>query len=158
MIEELQRLCEAAKSEHAAGALVEIVGNAKRVAADYQDDEEVQAIVETAHAGGKPVVAHAHREDEIRMGLKHGVDCFEHTGLATEPAYHEVLSARSEITLQFQGGVMTSEEAAAFARRPDRDDLVTLRRADDAAKVRGKVVADVEHWRRVLDEVAAKNA
>jgi len=47
----------------------------------------VKAVVETAHKGGKPVVAHAHREDEIRVGLKYGVDCFEHTGLATEPGY-----------------------------------------------------------------------
>ena len=43
--------------------------------------------------GGKPVVAHAHREDEIRVGLKHGVDCFEHTGLATEPGYPEDILA-----------------------------------------------------------------
>src|SRR6202521_2231863 len=50
-------------------------------------DDEVRAIVETAHRAGRPVVAHGHREDEIRIGLKHGVDCFEHTGLATEPVY-----------------------------------------------------------------------
>ena len=42
---------------------------------------------------GKPVVAHAHREDEIRIGLKHGVDCFEHTGLATEPGYPDDILA-----------------------------------------------------------------
>ncbi|HYT31015.1 MAG TPA: amidohydrolase family protein, partial [Thermoanaerobaculia bacterium] len=35
------------------------------------------------------VVAHGHREEEIRIGLKYGVDCFEHTGLATEPGYPE---------------------------------------------------------------------
>jgi hypothetical protein len=34
-----------------------------------------------------PVVAHAHRPDEIRRGLAVGVDCFEHTGLATAPEY-----------------------------------------------------------------------
>ena len=56
-------------------------------------DDEVTAVVETAHKGGKPVVAHAHREDEIRIGLKYGVDCFEHTGLATEPGYPEDILA-----------------------------------------------------------------
>ena len=61
----------------------------KLIDQDQLTDEEVQAVVETAHKGGKTVVAHAHREDEIRMGLKHGVDCFEHTGLATEPGYPE---------------------------------------------------------------------
>jgi imidazolonepropionase-like amidohydrolase len=61
----------------------------KLIDQDQMTDEEVRAIVEAAHRTGRPVVAHAHREDEIRVGLKHGVDCFEHTGLATEPGYPE---------------------------------------------------------------------
>ena len=65
----------------------------KMIDQDQLTDDEVKTIVETAHAGGKTVVAHAHREDEIRMGLKHGVDCFEHTGLATEPGYPEDILA-----------------------------------------------------------------
>jgi imidazolonepropionase-like amidohydrolase len=65
----------------------------KLIDQDQLTDEEVAAVVDTAHKGGKPVVAHAHREDEIRMGLKHGIDCFEHTGLATEPGYPEDILA-----------------------------------------------------------------
>jgi imidazolonepropionase-like amidohydrolase len=65
----------------------------KLIDQDQLTDEEVEAVVETAHKGGKPVAAHAHREDEIRMGLRHGVDCFEHTGLATEPGYPEDILA-----------------------------------------------------------------
>jgi imidazolonepropionase-like amidohydrolase len=61
----------------------------KLIDQDQMTEEEVRTVVETAHKSGKPVVAHAHREDEIRIGLKHGVDCFEHTGLATEPGYPE---------------------------------------------------------------------
>jgi len=49
----------------------------------------VDAIVDQAHKRGKTVAAHAHRSDEIRKGLKAGVDCFEHTGLATKPGYEE---------------------------------------------------------------------
>src|SRR5262245_28017001 len=56
---------------------------------DQMTEDEVAAVVATAHQGGKTVVAHAHREAEIRIGLKHNVDCFEHTGLATSPAYPE---------------------------------------------------------------------
>ncbi len=59
----------------------------KLIDQDQMTDPEVAAVVKTAHAAGKAVVAHAHREDEIRIGLKHNVDCFEHTGLATEPEY-----------------------------------------------------------------------
>jgi imidazolonepropionase-like amidohydrolase len=61
----------------------------KLIDQDQLTEEEVRAIVDAAHKAGKPVVAHAHREDEIRVGLKAGVDCFEHTGLATEPGYPE---------------------------------------------------------------------
>ena len=49
--------------------------------------EEVRAVVDEAHKAGKPVVAHAHRPEEIRRALAAGVDCLEHTGLATAPEY-----------------------------------------------------------------------
>lgn len=65
----------------------------KLIDQDQMTEEEVRAVVETAHKAKRPVVAHAHREDEIRVGLKHGVDCFEHTGLATEPGYPEDILA-----------------------------------------------------------------
>jgi imidazolonepropionase-like amidohydrolase len=65
----------------------------KLIDQDQLTDEEVAAVVRTAHGGGKPVVAHAHREDEIRVGLKHGVDGFEHTGLATAPGYPDDILA-----------------------------------------------------------------
>lgn len=56
---------------------------------DQMTMEELQAIVETAHAAGKHVVAHAHRAEEIRRAVKAGVDSIEHTGLATQPGYPE---------------------------------------------------------------------
>lgn len=65
----------------------------KLIDQDQLTDDEVAAVVQTAHKAGKAIVAHAHREDEIRMGLKHYVDCFEHTGLATEPGYPEDILA-----------------------------------------------------------------
>jgi imidazolonepropionase-like amidohydrolase len=79
-----------AKVKKVVDAGVDVV---KLIDQDQMTDDEVKAVVETAHAGGKPVVAHAHREDEIRVGLKYGVDCFEHTGLATEPGYPEDILA-----------------------------------------------------------------
>jgi len=54
---------------------------------DQMTLDELKAIVETAHAAGKHVVAHAHRAEEIRQGIRAGVDCFEHTGLGTQPGY-----------------------------------------------------------------------
>jgi imidazolonepropionase-like amidohydrolase len=61
----------------------------KLIDQDQMTQEEVNAIVDQAHKRGKTVAAHAHRSNEIRMGLKAGVDCFEHTGLATKPGYEE---------------------------------------------------------------------
>ncbi len=61
----------------------------KLIDQDQLDEEVVEAIVQTAHAHGLPVVAHGHRAEEIRVGLRHGVDDFEHTGLGTAPAYPE---------------------------------------------------------------------
>ncbi|HEX4530321.1 MAG TPA: HD domain-containing protein [Acidimicrobiia bacterium] len=70
--------------------------------------------------------------------------------LTTDPGYATFLSHRSEVTLGFQGGLMDAAEVAAFERRPDRADLVALRRADDAAKVRGKRVDPLESWLPVV--------
>jgi predicted HD phosphohydrolase len=78
--------------------------------------------------------------------------------LATDAGYAALLSARSEATLGFQGGVMTAAEVAEFERRPDRDDLVALRRADDAAKVRNAAVDPLDSWRPAVERVAALSA
>jgi imidazolonepropionase-like amidohydrolase len=59
----------------------------KMIDQDQMTMEEVQALVDEAHAHKLTVVAHSHRPDEIRRGLAAGVDCFEHTGLATAPEY-----------------------------------------------------------------------
>src|SRR5262245_49937501 len=59
----------------------------KMIDQDQMTMEEVQAVVDEAHKRKLPVVAHSHRPEEIRRGLKAGVDCFEHTGVATAPEY-----------------------------------------------------------------------
>jgi imidazolonepropionase-like amidohydrolase len=61
----------------------------KLVDQDQMTQEEINAIVEEAHKWKLKVVAHSHRPEEIRRGLIAGVDCFEHTGLATAPEYPE---------------------------------------------------------------------
>jgi predicted HD phosphohydrolase len=75
--------------------------------------------------------------------------------LATDRSYAARLSARSEVTLTFQGGVMDADECALFQQDPDHADLVILRRADDDAKVRGKVVPGIDRWRPVVELVAS---
>jgi imidazolonepropionase-like amidohydrolase len=59
----------------------------KLIDQDQMTMGEVEAVVDEAHKRKLPVVAHSHRPEEIRRGLLVGVDCFEHTGLATAPEY-----------------------------------------------------------------------
>ena len=59
----------------------------KLVDQDQMTMEEVHAVVDEAHKHDLPVVAHSHRPEEVRRGLKAGIDCFEHTGHATAPEY-----------------------------------------------------------------------
>lgn len=73
-----------AKTQKLIDAGVDLI---KVIDQDQMTLEELKAIVETAHAGGRHVVAHAHRAEEIRQGIRAGVDSFEHTGLGTQPGY-----------------------------------------------------------------------
>src|SRR3712207_4552515 len=65
----------------------------KLIDQDEMTIDEVRAVVDEAHRHRLPVVAHAHRPEEIRRGLLAGVDDFEHTGLATAPEYPPELMA-----------------------------------------------------------------
>lgn len=81
------------------------VDTIKLIDQDQMSDAEIAAIVDEAHKHGLPVVAHAHRPEEIRRGLKAGIDCFEHTGLAAAPEYPEdVIEALRERTADMSKG------------------------------------------------------
>jgi phosphonate degradation associated HDIG domain protein len=67
-----------------------------------------------------------------------------------EPRYLAGLSAASVESLSLQGGVMTRAEAEAYLALPHAREAVTLRRADDAAKVKGLRVAGLETYRGMV--------
>ena len=73
-----------AKTQKLIDAGVDLI---KVIDQDQMTLEELKAIVDTAHAAGRHVVAHSHRAEEIRQGIRAGVDSFEHTGLGTQPGY-----------------------------------------------------------------------
>jgi imidazolonepropionase-like amidohydrolase len=79
-----------AKIQQLAKAGVDVI---KLIDQDEMTDAEYMAVVDEAHKHGLRVVAHAHRPDEIRRGLKAGVDCFEHTGLSASPEYPDDIIA-----------------------------------------------------------------
>jgi imidazolonepropionase-like amidohydrolase len=91
-----------AKVQKLAAAGVDVI---KLIDQDQMTIDEVNAVVQEAHARNLPVVAHSHRPEEIRRGLAAGVDNFEHTGLATAPGYPEdILAAIRERTAQMNRG------------------------------------------------------
>lgn len=77
----------------------------KLIDQDEMTEAEYMAVVDEAHKNKLKVVAHSHRPDEIRRGLKAGVDNFEHTGLAAAPEYPEdILAAIKERTAKMSLG------------------------------------------------------
>ncbi|RDY58277.1 amidohydrolase family protein [Flagellimonas nanhaiensis] len=72
---------------------------------DQMTMDELTVVVDEAHKHNLKVVAHGHRPEEIRRGLKVGVDCFEHTGLSSAPQYpDDVMEMIKERTAQMNKG------------------------------------------------------
>jgi imidazolonepropionase-like amidohydrolase len=91
-----------AKVKRLADAGVDVI---KLIDQDEMSEAEVAAVIDEAHKRGKPVVAHAHRPEEIRRALKFGADCLEHTGLAAAPRYPEdIMDALRERTANMAAG------------------------------------------------------
>lgn len=91
-----------AKVRRLADAGVDVI---KLIDQDEMSEAEVAAVIDEAHKRGKPVVAHAHRPEEIRRALKFGADCLEHTGLAAAPRYPEdIMDALRERTANMAAG------------------------------------------------------
>jgi phosphonate degradation associated HDIG domain protein len=65
------------------------------------------------------------------------------------PEYYNKLSAASKATLEFQGGVMSSDEAAAFELDPDADLIIRFRYWDDMAKEVDIPVNNLAHLKEI---------
>jgi predicted HD phosphohydrolase len=72
----------------------------------------------------------------------------------TETTYRDTLNWGSTVSLENQGGDMTVDETSGFEHEALFMDAVTLRRADEAAKVAGLVVPGIEAWVDALRAVA----
>ena len=91
-----------AKVRRLAAAGVNVV---KLVDQDQMSEAEIAALVDEATKHKLAIVAHAHRPEEIRRALRHGINYFEHTGLGPAPEYPEdVIAALRERTGNMAAG------------------------------------------------------
>jgi len=72
--------------------------------------------------------------------------------------YVSRLSPGSVLTLEVQGGRLDDTERARLDAEPWLDAVLTLRRADDDAKVPGRDVPPLTHWRPIVERVASMRA
>lgn len=68
------------------------------------------------------------------------------------PNYYNQLSDASKKTLQFQGGVMTAEEAFAFEEDDLFDLYIAIRKWDDLAKKTQQPLPDLKQYRQMMTE------
>lgn len=125
----------------------------KVVDQDQMTMEEFRAIVDEAHLAKRPVVAHSHRPEEIRRGLLAGVDCFEHTGLASAPGYpDDIKGLIRERTAKMASGPLfwTPTVSGLLFYESLRDDPESL---DDPRWQEGLSPLIVEDIRQSLEHV-----
>ncbi|MGF2411589.1 HD domain-containing protein [Ferruginibacter sp.] len=68
------------------------------------------------------------------------------------PNYYNQLSDASKKTLQFQGGVMTAEEAFAFEEDGLFDLYIAIRKWDDLAKKTQQSLPDLKQYKQMMTE------
>jgi imidazolonepropionase-like amidohydrolase len=73
-------------------------------------DEELLSIVQTAHALGRKVAAHAHEEDGINAALRAGVNSIEHGSYLTEESVELFNKTGAYLVPTLLAGVSVSEE------------------------------------------------
>lgn len=77
---------------------------------------------------------------------------------AIDAQYMQSLSQPSVVSLALQGGPMSAEEVAEFARHPYADDAVRLRRWDDAAKIPRLPTPPLAHFARYVRQTVLKSS
>jgi 2-amino-1-hydroxyethylphosphonate dioxygenase (glycine-forming) len=66
------------------------------------------------------------------------------------PSYYYQLSEASKKTLEYQGGRMQEEEAAAFEKYPLFDLIIKMRKWDEQAKIEHKPIPDLTRYRQMI--------
>ena len=120
----------------------------KLIDQDQMTEAEYMAVVDEAHKNNLKVVAHSHRPDEIRRGMKAGVDNFEHTGLAAAPEYPEdIMAMIKERTAKMSLGPLfwTPTLEGLFNYEYMRDNPEALDNTSWHLGLPDSIIADIKH-------------
>lgn len=71
--------------------------------------------------------------------------------------YYEALSEASKQTLLFQGGRMTEKEAKTFEQNPYFQEIIQMRRWDEAAKIEKMKLPDLLYFMRICEAYLKKS-
>jgi putative nucleotidyltransferase with HDIG domain len=69
---------------------------------------------------------------------------------AKDPVYYGQLSEARKMTLEYQGGPLSEEEAAAFEQYPLFDLIIRMRKWDEEAKIEQKALPELGHYREMM--------
>lgn len=108
--------------------------------------------LDTEHEELAAAALKSHLPDAVLEPIRMHVDAKRYL-CASDQRYFATLSAASVQSLALQGGPMTPEEAAAFDAQPFASDALTLRHADDAAKVEGLKTPGLADYRPLVERL-----
>src|SRR5262245_48494657 len=99
-------------------------------------DDEMKAIIETAHLFGRKVAAHAHGADGIMAALKAGVDSIEHATYTDAATNAEFKRSKAWLV-----PTMVAPHAALAQARAGARSLATLAKAEETVAVHNENIA-----------------
>lgn len=138
-LHDIGHICVAAQTENGSGA--QQVASEDQRMGEYgvMDHEEIGADFLLQKGFSKKIVrlVESHVEAKRYLTIK-------------DPAYYGQLSEASRKTLEYQGGPMTEEEAAAFEQYPLFSLIIKMRLWDEQAKIEHKSLPDLRHYREMM--------
>ncbi len=159
-VSQIEHMCQCAQLAEADGADDDVV-----LAAFFHDIGHLCEFAfpekKLAHMDGVGVVDHERLGADylLSMGFSEKIAKLVQSHVAAKryltyqyPEYYHQLSAASKETLNFQGGVMTHDEALEFEDDELFDLYVSIRRWDDLAKKTNQPLADLFHYKQLMIE------
>lgn len=143
---------EGAPEEWVAGALLHDIGHFTN---EFPEDA-LERGTDTLHEDAGAAVLERFFPAAVVDCVRHHVAAKRYL-CAIEPDYLRALSPASVHTLRLQGGPMRKVEVEAFARNPNLNAILQVRRWDDAGKVAGAETPDFAHYAPILQALVDRH-